>query len=65
MQTDAQMLASLRASRGDCVFEEDEATLTLEERVAKMCGKEAALFAVSGTLTNRESSASRRARSRS
>ena len=55
MQTDAQMLASLRASRGDSVFEEDEATLKLEERIAKMCGKEAAMFAVSGTLTNRTS----------
>jgi hypothetical protein len=26
----------------------------LEERVARMCGKEDAMFTVSGTLTNRE-----------
>lgn len=48
------MLASLRASRGDDVYEEDESTRILEERVAKMSGKEAAMFASSGTMTNRK-----------
>jgi threonine aldolase len=54
IQSDKQMLAALRASRGDDVFGEDPATRALEERVARMCGKEEAMFTVSGTLTNRE-----------
>ena len=53
--TDAQLLLSLSTSRGDDVYEEDEATRALEERVARLTGKEAALFAVSGTQTNRAS----------
>jgi threonine aldolase len=52
--TDAQLLFALRASRGDDVYMEDEATSDLERRLAKLAGKEAALFAVSGTMTNRE-----------
>jgi threonine aldolase len=53
MQSDAMMLASLRATRGDDVYEEDESTRILEQRVAEMSGKEAAMFASSGTMTNR------------
>lgn len=52
--TDAQMMASLTASRGDDVYMEDESTRLLEERIARLTGKEDALFAVSGTMTNRE-----------
>jgi threonine aldolase len=52
--TDAQLLAGLTASRGDDVYEEDATTTALETRIAKLTGKEAALFAVSGTMTNRE-----------
>lgn len=48
------MLAALKATRGDDVYEEDESTRLLEERLAKMSGKEAALFASSGTMTNRK-----------
>ncbi|WWC58560.1 uncharacterized protein I303_101103 [Kwoniella dejecticola CBS 10117] len=50
--TDAQLLYSLRASRGDDVYGEDPSTVALERRVAKLTGKEAAMFAVSGTMTN-------------
>lgn len=53
IQSDAMMLASLRATRGDDVYMEDETTLALEKRVAEMTGKEAAMFAASGTMTNR------------
>ena len=53
--TDAQLLASLKASRGDDVYGEDEDTTALEERIAKLTGKEAALFGMSGTMTNRKS----------
>ncbi|KAL1407718.1 hypothetical protein Q8F55_007151 [Vanrija albida] len=52
MPTDAQLLVSLRASRGDDVYHEDPTTAALEERIAKMTGKEAALFGASGTMTN-------------
>ncbi|BGP01512.1 hypothetical protein NBRC10513v2_005154 [Rhodotorula toruloides] len=40
------------ASRGDSVYDEDEDTIELEQRIAEMAGKEAALFCVSGTMTN-------------
>lgn len=52
MPSDAQMMAGVRASRGDDVYCEDSATAALEERIAKMAGKEAALLGVSGTMTN-------------
>jgi threonine aldolase len=52
--TDAQLLYSLKASRGDDVYGECATTTALEERLAKMTGKEAALFCASGTMTNRE-----------
>lgn len=51
--TDAQLLIALQASRGDDVYCEDEDTTALEARVARLTGKEAAMFAVSGTMTNR------------
>ncbi|OXG86691.1 threonine aldolase [Cryptococcus neoformans var. grubii Br795] len=50
--TDAQLLCSLRATRGDDVYGEDTSTTALEKRIAKLTGKEAAMFAVSGTMTN-------------
>ncbi|WVF70878.1 hypothetical protein IAT40_005672 [Kwoniella sp. CBS 6097] len=50
--TDAQLLAALKASRGDDVYGEDPSTTALERRIAKLTGKEAAMFAVSGTMTN-------------
>ncbi|WRT64060.1 uncharacterized protein IL334_000988 [Kwoniella shivajii] len=50
--TDAQLLYALKASRGDDVYGEDPTTTALEKRVAKLTGKEAAMFAVSGTMTN-------------
>lgn len=37
---------------GDSVYNEDESTLKLERKVADIAGKEAALFCVSGTLSN-------------
>lgn len=37
---------------GDSVYKEDPLTLELEARVAEMAGKEAALFCVSGTMSN-------------
>ncbi|KAK8865847.1 hypothetical protein IAR55_000995 [Kwoniella newhampshirensis] len=50
--TDAQLLFALQASRGDDVYGEDPSTTALESRIAKLTGKAAALFAVSGTMTN-------------
>ncbi|KAK1928027.1 putative threonine aldolase [Papiliotrema laurentii] len=52
MPSDGMMLAAIKASRGDSVYEEDPDTAALEARIAKMTGKEDCLFAVSGTLTN-------------
>ncbi|GAA5864723.1 hypothetical protein JCM8547_008283 [Rhodosporidiobolus lusitaniae] len=50
--TDEMLELMAHASRGDDVYGEDEDTLALQESVAKMAGKEAALFCVSGTMTN-------------
>lgn len=50
--TDPQLLYALRASRGDDVYGEDESTIALEERIARLTGKESAMFASSGTMTN-------------
>ncbi len=47
------LLAGLQASRGDDVYREDEVTAALEARVARLAGKEAGLFLVSGTMSNR------------
>jgi len=52
MPSDAQILNALLASRGDDVYHEDSSTAALEARIARMAGKEAALFGVSGTMTN-------------
>lgn len=38
------------------VYHECATTAALEARVAKLCGKEAGLFVVSGTMSNRECS---------
>lgn len=46
------------ASVGDDVYRQDRATNALQERIAKLAGKEAALFCVTGTMTNREPSSS-------
>jgi threonine aldolase len=45
---DAMMIAPV----GDDVFNEDPTVLALEEKAAKLFGKEAALFCPSGTMTN-------------
>ena len=55
MPSDAQMLAAMKATRGDDVYREDPTTIALEQRVARLCGKEAGAFGQSGTMTNRES----------
>lgn len=52
MPTDAQLMAGVRASRGDSVMLEDDATTALEKRIAAMSGKEAGLFVASGTMGN-------------
>lgn len=46
------MKAMMSASMGDDVYGEDEDVNALEDRVAKLTGKEAALFVVSGTMAN-------------
>ena len=48
-------MAAMKATRGDDVYREDPTTLALEQRVARLCGKEAGAFGQSGTMTNRES----------
>lgn len=42
----------IEAEVGDDVFEEDPTVIQLEEKIAGMFGKEAALFCPSGTMTN-------------
>jgi hypothetical protein len=37
--TDAQLMAGLQASRGDDVYREDETTIALEQRIARLTGK--------------------------
>lgn len=44
--------AMARAEVGDDVYREDATVNALEERVAALCGKEAALFVPSGTMSN-------------
>jgi len=44
--------AMMMAKVGDDVFEEDPSVNFLEEKAAKMLGKQAALFCPSGTMTN-------------
>lgn len=48
----AMLQAMLSANLGDDVFGEDPTVNQLEQKVAKMFGKEAALFCPSGTMTN-------------
>ena len=48
------------ASVGDDVYRQDRATNALQDKVAKLAGKEAALFCVSGTMTNRKLKAMKR-----
>ncbi|KAJ9105513.1 hypothetical protein QFC21_001884 [Naganishia friedmannii] len=50
--TDAQLMAGLQASRGDDVYREDDATIALEQRIARLTGKEDAMFVISGTASN-------------
>jgi len=44
--------AMMSASMGDDVFSEDNTTVLLQEKVAKLTGKEDAIFLVSGTMAN-------------
>lgn len=48
----AMLDAMFSAPVGDDVFNEDPTVLVLEEKTAKLFGKEAALFCPSGTMTN-------------
>jgi len=50
--TPEMLEAMLSAEVGDDVFGEDPTVIALEEKVAEMFGKEAALFCPSGTMTN-------------
>src|SRR5262249_21390924 len=50
--TPARREAMARAEVGDDVYGEDPTVRALEERVAALCGKEAALFVPSGTMGN-------------
>lgn len=48
-----KMLESvLTCTTGDSVYKEDQDCLDLEDKVARLCGKEAALFCSSGTMSN-------------
>jgi threonine aldolase len=50
--TDAMRAAMASAQVGDDVFGDDPTVIALEERVASLLGKEAALFVASGTMAN-------------
>ncbi|CAM4260080.1 threonine aldolase family protein [Zobellia nedashkovskayae] len=50
--TQAMLAAMMSAKVGDDVFKSDPTVNALEEKVAKMFGKEAALFFPSGTMAN-------------
>ncbi len=50
--TEAMRQAMARADVGDDVYGEDPSVRALEERVAEVTGKEAALFVPSGTQGN-------------
>lgn len=45
-------MAGLKANRGDAVYCEDETTLALEQRIARLTGKEDAMFVLIGTAGN-------------
>ncbi|MFN5307364.1 MAG: threonine aldolase family protein, partial [Bacteroidota bacterium] len=48
----AMLEAMMNAPLGDDVFGEDPSILSLEDKVAGLFGKEAALFCPSGTMAN-------------
>ncbi|ODV81752.1 uncharacterized protein CANTADRAFT_43767 [Suhomyces tanzawaensis NRRL Y-17324] len=50
--TKSMLEASLQATYGDSVYQEDATTLLLEQKMCQLTGKDAALFCVSGTLSN-------------
>jgi threonine aldolase len=50
--SDAMRRAMARAPVGDDVYREDPTVMLLQERVADLLGKEAALFVPSGTMSN-------------
>ncbi|GME77855.1 unnamed protein product [Ambrosiozyma monospora] len=50
--TDSMKQAIFQATDGDDVYGEDKDTNDLQDKVAKLAGKEAGLFCVSGTLSN-------------
>src|SRR6202162_5723967 len=50
--TPAMRAAMAGAEVGDDVFHDDPTVIRLEERVARLLGKEAALFVPSGTMSN-------------
>lgn len=50
--TESMLKAMLTATHGDDVYKEDKTTNDFQERVAKMAGKPAGLFVVSGTMGN-------------
>lgn len=52
LPTPGMLEAMFSAKPGDDVFEEDQPTIVLEKKAAKMFGYEAGLFCVSGTMTN-------------
>ena len=52
---DQEMLRLMAtASVGDCSYGRDQATNDVEERIAKLTGKEAALFTASANMSNRK-----------
>ncbi|TIA96477.1 hypothetical protein E3P94_03314 [Wallemia ichthyophaga] len=52
-KTDEMLAYALaHASRGDDVYGEDESTQKFEHKIARMTGKQAAMFCVSGTMSN-------------
>lgn len=55
MPTDEMFDLMRDASRGDDVYGEDQATNDLQDKIAKMAGKEAGLFCVSGTMVSPDS----------
>lgn len=52
MPTEEMFDLMRHASRGDDVYGEDQATNDLQDKIAKMAGKEAGLFCVSGTMVS-------------
>ncbi|EGV63576.1 Threonine aldolase [Yamadazyma tenuis] len=50
--TQSMLDSAYHATFGDSVYKEDQSTLDLESYMCQLTGKEAALFCVSGTLSN-------------